>query len=132
MLLQIMEGCVLCMKHCVGCSKAFPDDTAFCPHCGKQLVDESEKSICPNCKKDMGEKFEQFCPHCGYQVSSQEPVTVQKSSKQKYAVLLAVVLLTMTGGFFVFKQEIINMGIIAPSTAEENYQYGYHLKFRTY
>lgn len=120
------------MKHCSKCTVEYADDIVFCPHCGDKLIDGNLQYTCPNCGKLLGSSFEKFCPHCGQQFmahtndTSSQSSTKTKSSSHTIIIAISVIVI-LVGGYFVFKQNLINAGIVSPSTAEEYYNYSNYL-----
>lgn len=120
------------MKHCSKCTVEYADDIVFCPHCGDKLIDGNLQYTCPNCGQLLGSSFEKFCPHCGQQFmahtndTSSQSSTKTKSSNHTIIIAISVIVI-LVGGYFVFKQNLINAGIVSPSTAEEYYNYSNYL-----
>lgn len=54
--------------NCRKCKKNIPEDSAFCPYCGEEVIPDN---VCLNCRHEMPEDSV-FCPFCGTQIISQE------------------------------------------------------------
>ena len=127
------------MKHCAKCNIDYSDDVVFCSHCGNKLTEEHLSYTCPNCKQDLGSEYGQFCPHCGQQfdvkvddsgsqTSNEEKSSDKAKSSNRNLIIAISIIAILVGGYFGFKQELINAGIVSPSTAEEHYNYSVHLQ----
>jgi len=121
------------MKHCSRCAVEYADDVVFCPHCGDKLIDGNLQYTCPNCGQLLGTSFEKFCPHCGQQfnveTNNHDTQTSSEATSSKRNLIIAIsVIAVLVGGYFGFKKELINTGIVSPSTAEEHYEYGQYLE----
>ena len=62
------------MKICDKCQTEYPDDMAFCSHCGTPLQPKVQEVICPACGKVLGKEKLQFCPYCGQKLNSSETI----------------------------------------------------------
>ena len=89
------------MKECRKCKKQYDDSVAFCPNCGKQLIEavkaaettEVVEKTAPGCKK-CGETLSEgvkFCPKCG-----EKSKTVKKKKKMVLALAAAGILVLCT------------------------------------
>ena len=116
------------MKHCQVCKVEYSDDVTFCSHCGNRVAEGNLEFSCPSCGRILGDTYEQFCPHCGQQVGN---VQKDSSSKQgvskKYIAIIAIIAI-LIGGYFGFKKDLINAGVIQPFTATEQYEYAVYLE----
>ena len=115
------------MKHCQVCKVEYSDDVTFCSHCGNRVAEGNLEFSCPSCGRILGDTYEQFCPHCGQQVGN---VQKDSSSKQgvskKYIAIIAIIAI-LIGGYFGFKKDLINAGVIQPFTATEQLEYARYL-----
>ena len=78
------------MSTCTNCDREIPDESEFCPYCGKTV---EKKNICSKCGKVVEGEFT-FCPYCGSSLlihadstsTMQEDVSVLKEeSASKHA-----------------------------------------------
>ncbi|MBQ6214189.1 MAG: zinc ribbon domain-containing protein [Oscillospiraceae bacterium] len=72
-----------------------PDDSAFCPFCGKDVIPDD---VCPNCRHKLPDgSF--FCPFCGSQVDNCEDVDKKRDiiqdgytqNKQSARIVLPII-----------------------------------------
>ena len=68
--------------NCRNCKKQIPDDSAFCPFCGEEVIPDN---ICPNCRRDLPDDSA-FCPFCGEYIVLDS--NKKKPSKQKHMMKL--------------------------------------------
>lgn len=54
--------------NCRNCKKQIPEDSVFCPFCGKDVIPDD---VCPNCRHKLPDGSV-FCPFCGSQVENCE------------------------------------------------------------
>lgn len=123
------------MKYCSKCAIEYADVVVFCSHCGTQLTEGPMSYVCPNCNQNLGTAYEQFCPHCGQQFNgkasdSNSQTSIKAKSSNRNLIIAISVIAILVGGYFGFKQELINHGIVTPSTAEEHYIYSKYLEDR--
>ncbi len=75
---------------CPNCSRnidesLFPQNLAFCPYCGQDLLPVSQETerlvFCPYCGRELPDQTS-FCPHCGKQLKvSEKRLSGQKVGK---------------------------------------------------
>ena len=105
------------MKRCRFCHEAIPEDSDFCPFCGKKQEGEV---TCPHCgMKNKADSH--FCSRCGYafKMITEEGNAQAEKDKQKkrLAVILAAALLVF-GGAFAYFYNAEPSGTTEPVTAE--------------
>ena len=54
--------------NCENCGASIPDDSKFCPMCGKKQAPVSVKKFCPSCGTELQEGS-RFCENCGARIS---------------------------------------------------------------
>ena len=90
------------MRQCSFCHKEVPEDSAFCPFCGRK---QDEQVTCPHCgvKNRAGSHF---CSRCGYafKVTPEGASTRpgNETNKKRLAVILAAALLVFGGALTYF------------------------------
>ena len=81
---------------CKYCGAEVPNDTSFCPNCGKDL---SKLKKCVKCGEIIDDDAT-FCPHCG----AEQPVYLEDNPKRKWIwiVIVLVVLIAAGGAFYMY------------------------------
>ena len=127
------------MKTCPKCKNEYTDDMLFCPKCGTNLVNKTQEYVCPTCGKTLPKDLPQFCPYCGQQMDlspfnvlpkdtyrQEKVISVEQSSSNVKKWLLGglVAILCCCGiAYFGFKKDLINAGIVDPTTESEQFAY---------
>ena len=60
--------------YCENCGASIPDDSKFCPVCGKKLAPVSFGRICPSCGVELREDS-RFCENCGAWIAGASGMT---------------------------------------------------------
>ena len=129
------------MKFCQKCNLEYDDKFAFCQKCGSKLEIKQEKPVCSNCGKVI-ETDGDFCPFCGSAIVVSKPVTgamsasVIKNSngaeqtnnnsntlKKIAGIIIALIVLSFGVMYFASRNTLYDMGILEPSTVEEQCDY---------
>lgn len=83
---------------CADCNQEIPDNSAFCPYCGKDTQSRTQIPLCPSCGKYIPQDSE-FCPFCGASVDGERRVVcadaggeavAQAKKKPRFNVLTVV------------------------------------------
>ena len=73
------------MKYCPHCRTEHPDESVFCPTCGKKLV---LADVCPKCGKSI-DRDALYCPHCGHNLSRERKKSFTSDDITRYRGELA-------------------------------------------
>lgn len=89
------------MKRCSFCHEAIPEDSDFCPFCGKKQEGEV---TCPHCgMKNKADSH--FCSRCGYafkMVTEEGNAQAEKDKQKKRLAVILVAFLLVCGGAFAY------------------------------
>lgn len=89
---------------CRYCGAEIPDDSAFCPNCGKEI---SNQRKCVKCGEIIGNN-DSFCPYCGTEQPADEEVSGNGPSRKRLWLILAAVIAVIAlafGAYFFFSND---------------------------
>ena len=76
-------------EKCLFCGAVIPENSDFCPYCGKKIEIEKPKNLCTICKADIPAGSE-FCPFCGNKQNGRKdlhPLSIEKKPLPKKSIL---------------------------------------------
>ena len=95
---------------CKYCGVEVPQESQFCPNCGKDL---SNLRKCVKCGKIIDDDAI-FCPHCG----AEQPVYEEDNPHRKWVWIISVILiLTLVGGYYFMSRKSNKPALLVDSTA---------------
>ena len=66
---------------CRNCGKEIPDDSAFCPECGKPVKEEQKAATCPQCGAPL-KPGAAFCSNCGKRVADASAAAASEQASE--------------------------------------------------
>lgn len=81
-------------KICKECGGKIPENSNFCPECGKSMETKKIKKFCPNCAAYLDGKV--ICPECCKNTLEKEPYFLSKYKLPLIAVLILGIILVAT------------------------------------
>ena len=94
---------------CKYCGVEVPQESQFCPNCGKDL---SNLRKCVKCGKIIDDDAI-FCPHCG----AEQPVYEEDNPHRKWVWIISVILiLTLVGGYYFMSRKSNKSALLVDST----------------
>ena len=78
--------------NCPNCNQTLQKGMTFCPNCGTNVKDITDKAECPACRQ-VNDPDATYCKRCGCNMQTGQPVTVvpQPSNRMLWPSLLIVV-----------------------------------------